>query len=78
MNFLEIWPILAFLTAQTVMAVWWAATQTQRINQLEKDATAHSGHGESIARFEEAFVRLEKQLEELLKELRSSTARRRT
>jgi hypothetical protein len=76
MNFMEIWPILAFLTVQTVAAVWWAATQTQRINQLEKDATNHSGHGESIARFEEAFVRLEKQLEELLRELRLPNRRR--
>jgi phosphoenolpyruvate synthase/pyruvate phosphate dikinase len=68
---LKVWPILAFMIAQTVAVTWWAATINGKVVQLEKDRDALSNHGERMVAIEAAMTHISGKLDELVTELGS-------
>ena len=77
MNFLEIWPILAFLTVQTVGITWWAATVSQRLKQAELELASRTslGLGERMTKIEVTMISIDEKMGEIKEVIK---ARRRT
>lgn len=73
MNFMDYWPLIAFVIIQTMGALYWAGRNQTRIEQLEQEverlnadienyADGGKGHGERMANIEGSIKNIETSL----------------